>query len=273
MCRILGCVSSEPVSIRHELVEAANPMIRQSEEHDSGWGLAVYETPNGAKPRCLRFPQAAYADSHFAAGATELTGRIFNVHVRRATMGGLELENTHPFCHDNYCFGHNGTIINFASLLEADVKRPMGQTDSEHLFNHLLARLGGDDVIASLRNAIATTIERSTISGVNFLFSDGRLLYAYKLGIFDLYWLHRPGQIVVASERLTSEDWQPVDQDVLLVCDPQDPSRPHMQRLLGDAHAKRADVMKFEQGSELRGRERGEFAAQRAANLQAAASQ
>jgi hypothetical protein len=46
-----------------------------------------------------------------------------------------------------------------------------------------------------------------------------------------------------------------------------------MQRLLGDAGVDRADVMKFEQGSELRGRERGEFAAQRAADLQAATSQ
>lgn len=248
-------------------------MIRQSEEHDSGWGMAVYNTPNGAEPRCLRFPQAAYADAHFAADATDLAGRIFNVHVRRATMGGLQLENTHPFCDANYCFGHNGTIINFPSLLEADVKPPMGQTDSEHLFNYLLARLTGEDVIASLRRAISTTIDRSTISGVNFLFSDGYLLYAYKLGIFDLFWLARPGQLVVASERLTAENWQPVDQDMLLVCDPQDPSRPHMQRLLGDAGVDRADVMKFEQGSELRGRERGEFAAQRAADLQAATSQ
>ena len=43
MCRVFGCVASEPVSIRRELLEAENPLIRQSEEHDSGWGMAVYE--------------------------------------------------------------------------------------------------------------------------------------------------------------------------------------------------------------------------------------
>ena len=72
-------------------------MIRQSEEHDSGWGMAVYERADGAEPQVVRFPQAAYADGDFI-GATEMRGRIFNVHVRRATMGGLTPENTHPFC-------------------------------------------------------------------------------------------------------------------------------------------------------------------------------
>ena len=48
MCRVFGCVAAEPVSIRHELLEAENPLIRQSEEHDSGWGMAVYERAEGA---------------------------------------------------------------------------------------------------------------------------------------------------------------------------------------------------------------------------------
>ena len=47
-----------------------------------------------------------------------MRGRIFNVHVRRATMGGLTPENTHPFCLGNYSFGHNGTILRYPRLLE-----------------------------------------------------------------------------------------------------------------------------------------------------------
>jgi len=65
MCRVFGCVASEPVSIRHELIEAVNPLIRQSEDHDSGWGMAVYERANGLDPRCVRFPRAAFADDGF----------------------------------------------------------------------------------------------------------------------------------------------------------------------------------------------------------------
>ena len=88
MCRVFGCVSAEPVSIRHELLEAENPMISQSEDHDSGWGMAAYERTDGASPRLVRFPKAAHTDEEFVA-ATSTRGRIFNVHVRRATMGGL----------------------------------------------------------------------------------------------------------------------------------------------------------------------------------------
>jgi hypothetical protein len=29
MCRVFGCVAAEPVSIRHELLEAQNPLIQQ----------------------------------------------------------------------------------------------------------------------------------------------------------------------------------------------------------------------------------------------------
>jgi hypothetical protein len=54
---------------------------------------------------------------------------------------------------------------------------------------------------------------------------------------------------------------------VLLVCDPRDAEEPHAERLVGDAVVERARIDDFNEGSELRGRERGEFAARRAARL------
>jgi hypothetical protein len=71
----------------------------------------------------------------------------------------------------------------------------------------------------------------------------------------------------VSSERLTDEAWHDVRQDVLLVCDPRDPEEPHAERLLGDALVERARVDPLDEGKELRGRERGDFAARRAARL------
>jgi hypothetical protein len=110
-------------------------------------------------------------------------------------------------------------------------------------------------------------IERSNFSGVNFLFSDGERLYAYRLGIFELHWLARPGQLLVASERITDEQWHDVRQDVLLTLDPDDLEEPHAERLVGDAAVAAASIEKFEEGSELRGSERGAFAEERAARL------
>ena len=194
-------------------------------------------------------------------------GRIFNTHVRRATIGGLTARNTHPFCLGSYSFSHNGTIIDFPRLLEGGVARPHGETDSEAFFNLLMHDFDPEDAITSLRRTVTAAVERSAFSGLNFLFSDGERLYAYRFGIFELHWLARPGQLLVSSERLTDEAWHDVRQDVLLVCDPRDPEEPHAERLLGDALVERARVDPLDEGKELRGRERGDFAARRAARL------
>ena len=268
MCRVLGCVAAEPVSLRHELLEAENPLIHQSQEHDSGWGMAVYRRGEGEEPECVRFPEAAHADGDFHR-ATEMRGRIFNVHVRRATMGGLTPENTHPFCLGSYSFSHNGTIMNFSSLLEPGVARPKGNTDSEHFFNYLMRDFDPECAVDWLRHAVVTTIERSRFSGANFLFSDGELLYAYRLGVFELHWLSRPGQLLVSSERITEERWHSVQQDVLLTLDPRDPVEPHAERLVGDPLVAMARIEKYKEGGDLRGSQRGDFAAQRAAQIAA----
>lgn len=264
MCRVFGCVAAEPVSIRHELLEAENPLIRQSEEHDSGWGMAVYERAEGGEPALVRFPEAAHAGEQFVR-ATELRGRVFNVHVRRATMGELSLENTHPFCLGSYTLGHNGTIVRYPRLLEPGMRRPAGDTDSEHLFNLLMHDFDRGDAVGSLRAAIRTAVERSPFSGLNVLFSDGERLFAYRLGFFELHWLARPGQLLVASERVTDEPgWHSVQQDVLLTLDPNDLEEPHAERLLGDELVARAEIQRVDLAPHLRGAERGAAAAERA---------
>jgi glutamine amidotransferase len=273
MCRILGCVSAEPISIEHELLHAGNPLIRQSEEHDSGWGMAVYRHGGFGQPDLVRFPEAAYSDGEFQR-ATSVRGRIFNAHLRRATMGGLTLVNTHPFVLGEYSFSHNGTVIRYPALLEPGVSAAQGETDSEHLFNWLMCHYDAADPRGSLRRLVTACIERSAFSGLNFLFSDGERLYAYKLGIFELHWLVRPGQALVSSEVVTpDESWHTVQQDVLLVLDPDRPESPHAERLVGDDVLGRATIEKFEQGQHLRGAERGQFAAERAARLAAGAAE
>ena len=272
MCRIFGCVAAERVSIRHELLEAGNPLIRQSEHHDSGWGMAVYERTDGVEPMLVRFPSPAFAGEDIER-ATALRGRIFNVHVRRATLGGLTLHNTHPFRLGNYSFCHNGTVIAYPRLLEPGVAKPAGDTDSEAVFNYLMRYFDPADVPGSLRRGMSAVVARSPFSGLNFLFSDGERLYAYRLGIFDLHWVARPGRLVVSSEKLTEEPWHTVQQDVLLTLDPARLDGPHAERLLGDRLVARAQIDPLEEQTHLRGAERGDFAAERAARAAAATSE
>ncbi|MBK5230474.1 MAG: class II glutamine amidotransferase [Thermoleophilia bacterium] len=263
MCRMFGAVATEPISARYELLESSNPLIGQSEIHDSGWGIAAYREIGGEAPQLERFAVAAHSDKRFAA-ATDLQGRIFNVHVRRATFGGLSTENTHPFEFGPYSFSHNGTVLNYRSLLRRGMAEPCGETDSECLFLRLMNEYNPNDPVRSMRGVIASVVASTTFSGLNFLFSDGLKLYAYRLGVFSLYWAVRPGVAMVASERLTNETWHCVQQDVLLTLDPEHPEEPKAERLIGGMLLASAQIQPLEPDPSLLGAERGEFAARRA---------
>jgi hypothetical protein len=121
------------------------------------------------------------------------------------------------------------------------------------------------DPVACLRETLRRAVERSPFSGLNILFSDGEKLFAYRLGMFELHWLARPGQLLVASEEVTDEPgWHSVQQDVLLTLDPKDLEEPHAERLLGDELLERAEIRKVDLAPHLRGAERGAAAAERA---------
>ncbi len=281
MCRLFGAAASAPVDVSFELLHSDNSVLRQSEQHDSGWGSAYY---SDGEPDIRRFPLAAHADESF----DEVTGgraRLIMVHVRRATIGGLKLENTHPFSRGPNTYCHNGTILKAAQLEPLADRPPAGDTDSERFFNMLMTGFDPDDVVGSLRRVVEAVCERCGFSALNFLFCDGRRLYAYRFGIYRLYWLVRNLDLdadtrthyhlhlerpsgehlaLVASEQLTDDEpWEEFAQDELLICDPDDPDHPRIERLLGDG-AEGIEFVPLDAG-ELSGAARGEWAAQRAA--------
>ena len=233
MCPMLGSVSSDRTSLRHELLEAERPLLRPSDAEGLGWGLAVYPHGDGEQPECTHCPDGASCSDHEA----DKRGRILMAHVRHATRGNLSDANTHPFCMGEYSFCHSGTLgAHDESLMGlADGAGPRGQTDSERLFHRLLREVdpAPDKVVEGLRRAVAAAATCGPLTALNFLFADGEHLYAYRLGAYELHWLAREGQVLVASERVTDEQWHDVRQDVLLVLSPGD-DEPHAERLLGD---------------------------------------
>jgi glutamine amidotransferase len=251
MCRLLGSVSQDPISLRHELLDAENALLRESPAN-SGWGMSVYERADHEQPATVRFPNAASMNGDFGAVA-DTRGRIHMAHVRKATFGGLSEPNTHPFTLAEYAFCHNGSIGRSDRLLGLpDGRGPIGETDSERFFHRLLREVDPDPdrVCDGLRRAVTAAVDSGPLSGASFLFADGERLFAYRLGECELHWLSRPGQILVATDRITDEAWHDVRQDVVLVLDPRN-DEPHAERLVGDEVQARMQVGVFRETASL----------------------
>ena len=258
MCRLLGIVSSEPAEFRIVLREAPRSMAALSREHRDGWGLAVFALPaNGGDGwRLHKGIACASEDEQFHRLAVGSRGELLIAHIRQRTVGHTSLENTHPFRSGRWVFAHNGTIkdVDFvrAGTSHARLEEIRGQTDSELFFAFIMSRLdaaGLADSPASLAtDAVVTKVAkdaraRTDFGALNFLLSDGETLYAHRLGrtlcilergpddvvrsvrssrdgtLVQTPWSQRASAIIIASERMTDEPWQTIEDGILLRID------------------------------------------------------
>jgi glutamine amidotransferase len=160
-----------------------------TDEHRDGWGIAFYEG-RGCR---LFIDTVPAAQSRIAQLVREYPMRSLNViaHIRKATIGQITLENTHPFMREMWgrywTFAHNGTVDGLPDDLAVPGRRyrPVGGTDSERAFCTMLETLraqfpDGKPAPATLRDAIADVAARIAAHGAfNFLLSDGEALYAH----------------------------------------------------------------------------------------------
>jgi len=153
--------------------------------HADGWGLALYE---GKRARVFLDPTPA-AESPLARFVSQnpIKTLLAIGHIRKKTRGPRSLVNTHPFSRElwgrDWVFAHNGTVKG-AESLSLGRYRPMGSTDSERAFCHLMEGLRASfpksaPPVAEIAEAIATLAARIGKKGTfNFLLGDGERLYA-----------------------------------------------------------------------------------------------
>lgn len=220
MCRLYGFRATEPTKVECTLVLAQNALMSQSRtdlrgtSHPDGWGIGYYED---ASPETARRDTAAYQDLNFSITAERMYARTVLAHVRRATIGGVSLENTHPFVYGRWSFAHNGTVRGYervAPQLERETRPSLlrlrrGRTDSELVFYWLLSRLksAGNDLrsgsdcrslVQAMRDAIHTLEARcraahaQKAAQLNFVLTDGRVLVASRWRN-SLHWVARTG--------------------------------------------------------------------------------
>lgn len=252
MCRILAMLSEVPGELKFELTAAPNNFCTQSYLHPDGWGVAHFAS---GLPEIVKSIRSAHSDSLFDTVARVVRSTAWVAHLRRATCGGVKLENAHPFNVGEYVFAHNGHIRDFENVrrllmpsLDADfLNRSRGDTDSEFLFHVLMSGLksaaGGsgatapevagneDRMAAGLLEAIARI--EATVGGFSqvncpedpttqftFVLASAGQLYAYNGGKAIYYKVkeHNPFSVIVASEVIGSEGgWTQIPFSSLLV--------------------------------------------------------
>jgi predicted glutamine amidotransferase len=183
MCELMGLSFERTVSADFSM----RAFACRDEENPDGWGLAWYPDRSLAVVKEARtWRESGY--SRFLETYPGLRASLYIAHVRSQTTGGPATHaDTHPFHREclgrEYCFAHNGTIRDFASL-PLDRYHPLGTTDSERLFCHLLdllfdrgQPLDNPESWRWLWHALSDLNSRGTL---NCLMSDGERLFAYR---------------------------------------------------------------------------------------------
>ena len=146
MCRLFGFRSVVKSQVHTSLTEADNALLHQSSKHPDGWGVAYYL--EGA-PHVIKSVESAGSDQLFRKVSGLVSSETVLAHLRKATLGGLSITNTHPFQYGSWVFAHNGNIKGFDQYRPKLLKlvRPalsrfiLGEADSELIFYVVLSKL------------------------------------------------------------------------------------------------------------------------------------
>lgn len=203
MCRLFGFRSAVPAAVHPALVTEKNSLLIQSREHKDGWGIAAYSAET--LPLVAHGVGAAHSDPDFQRVSSRVSARTVLAHIRQASVGAVELRNSHPFFFGRWSFVHNGTLREFANhkssveaLIRTDLRSNIkGTTDSERCFYLFLTRLAasssldGPVSVDYVARALAETMslvstltdipgsrEPKDRSAMNFLVTDGEVMVA-----------------------------------------------------------------------------------------------
>lgn len=184
MCQLLAMNCNTPTDIVFSF-EGFRRRAGLTDSHSDGFGIAFFE---GKGVRVFRDNRPA-ALSPIADCVKQYNIKSLNViaHIRKATQGSVNIENTHPFIRElwgeNWVFAHNGNLKNLPEL-SSQFYQPIGSTDSEAAFCF---------IAEFLKNRFAHKPEESQLFGAiqevtnvlaqygtfNFVLSNGEWMIAH----------------------------------------------------------------------------------------------
>ncbi|OTG62476.1 class II glutamine amidotransferase [Acinetobacter sp. ANC 3903] len=205
MCQLLGMNCATPTDVTFSF-RGFSQRAGITSDHCDGFGIAFFED----KACRLFVDNQSAVESPIAELIRNYPIKSRNViaHIRKATQGKINLENSHPFSRElwgrQWIFAHNGDLHDFNPTLSGRFT-PVGNTDSERAFCYLLDQLvlkfgyhepKLDQVFDLLAEVSPKIAEHGTF---NFCLSNGQALFTY--AITKLHWLVReypfkPAQLI-----------------------------------------------------------------------------
>lgn len=219
MCELFGVTSFNSIPVR----ELLTTFFSHADRNPDGWGIAFfYEKEVLLEKQEISALKSGYLKARLPmyTGAKEMIA-----HIRLATKGHIEYENTHPFiCRDNtgrnWTFAHNGTIFENAEV-DRMFYEQKGQTDSERILLYIIKRMNmryPETKSAAFRFRLLEEIvkEITPENKVNLLLYDGEIMYVHSNYRNSLYMKQGDSSFVFSTKPLDSERWEPVPLNTLL---------------------------------------------------------
>ncbi|MBU3739268.1 MAG: class II glutamine amidotransferase [Rhodoferax sp.] len=193
MCQLLGMNSRLPASLTLSF-SGFSQRGGCTDHHADGWGIAFFESDGdeASEPgRGVRHfvDKDSAATSPIAQMLRSYPIKSHNVvaHVRKATVGAVNLQNCHPFVRElwgrYWVFAHNGDLKDYDPPLHGNF-RPVGTTDSERAFCWLLQELAKSHAAVPTVEELTLTLTElvpqiARYGSFNFLLSNGLALWAH----------------------------------------------------------------------------------------------
>ena len=163
MCELLGLSFNKPV----EMDVSFSVLRARGSRNPDGWGMAWFG--DDEQLRMVKEP----IPSHQSELARDLPyystikSSIFISHIRMASHGAINYANTHPFYRQlngkTWVLAHNGTVGGLGDPVTTGFL-PIGGTDSELLFCHLLGWMGKQPVTSGREFNEKLTAVRSRLA-------------------------------------------------------------------------------------------------------------
>lgn len=216
MCELFGVSSSVTVRVNDMMKE----FVAHSEEHWNGWGIGLlFDNFVSLEKEPIQALKSAYLKERLKY---KMEVRDMIAHIRLATVGTMEYENSHPFVKRDdlgrvWLLAHNGTIFD-CPRLERYRGMQDGKTDSERILFYLVDQINieqerlkrglrFEERFALLERLIG---EISPHNKLNLLLYDGKYIYVHTNYRNSIYIYQTENTAYFATSPLSGDEWVPM---------------------------------------------------------------